>query len=224
MPPRARPRVPGILKLLKRNFWPTYDAEFKESGNAHGGRFGGRLNGCRVDKELRIASGLTQEEIARRGRPDCPRKQRFCQETMALLDHFRVCNWELVRCQLPVYNPARGRRQRGGAMVATSIDAVVLDRTTRKLLALEIKTGYEGYFDMSLGRMAGELSSVGNCPLNQAIMQLIGGMLLAGRCNREHFLPAAGHVLQVYRNIVKDYSLSRVSWLHKARDAITRLL
>jgi hypothetical protein len=101
---------------------------------------------------------------------------------------------------------------------------VVLDHNTNKLLALEIKTGYENYFDLSLGRMRAPLGAIGNCPLNQAIMQLVGGMLLAGRCNREHFLPASGHVLQVYRNVVKDYSLARVNWLHTARDAITRLL
>ncbi len=174
----------------------------------------GQSLGIRVDHELKLASGLTQREIALRS-------HEFLPQTNAILEYFRNKRWEMVRCQFPVYNPpTRARR----AWVATSIDVVVQDLRTRRLLALEIKTGYDGYFNNSPGQMTGRLSFLGNCPLHQAILQLVAGMILAGRCGRQQFRRTQGHVLNVVGTTVFDYSLARVPWLDRAWAAVERLL
>lgn len=212
---RSAPTAPGAIQLLRRHFFPTYEENRRALGSAGGNRFGHR-RGIRVDNELARFLRMTERQSL-----DAQQSGDFCQETCAILRYFRRKRWILVECQSRV----RNRGGRGRRLLQTWIDCVVYDADHGIHRAIEIKTGYANYFTQSLSRMSEPLSNVGDCPLHQAILQLITGMILSTQSTRGRVFRAdAGYVLHVVGDEVRPYSLSAVPWLNTAREAIAALL
>jgi len=92
--------------------------------------------------------------------------------TRKLLDQFKVWGWRPKVGQLVVADTVYNSR------LATALDLVMIDATGAEV-AVEIKSGYHGYWDQGSDFLNAPLATVRNCPLNHAQLQLAMGVVLA---------------------------------------------
>src|SRR5687767_797339 len=72
--------------------------------------------------------------------------------------------WVPLKAELPVYELEYGR--------VTAIDLIVYDTINRRITLVEVKTGYEGYFEKGEKQMKLGIR-MSNSALNQAKIQLV---------------------------------------------------
>ena len=93
--------------------------------------------------------------------------------TIRILNLFITKGWVPVMSELPIYNE--------DWRTATSIDLIVVELTTSKIIVIEIKTGYEEeeYGEHPTDKvMRTPMNHVINCPKNRHVMQLLGMLIM----------------------------------------------
>jgi hypothetical protein len=178
----------GITAVMKEKFFPDYvfrhatggpvlDKTGKVGAVTKKGRGGGMARGRQVDNEVQrwiqgIAQGDAQgtapfkprqgvrASIGSKGVKGAQPLHPFSRAFIALTERLRLT---------PVSTQVVVRDER--CNIATLVDAVFLN-TKGRVVLVELKTGFEGYNDVSTGRMRGEFSHLSNAPANQHKVQL----------------------------------------------------
>jgi hypothetical protein len=191
----------GITAVMKEKFFPDYvyrhatggpvvDRTGKVGAVTKKGRGGGMARGRQVDNEIqRWVKGTVEghdnhhssEETVPTIKPPgglrnvkCPKKVKvkgegarpwpsfhpFSRAFIALTERLRLT---------PVATQVVVRDER--CNIATLVDAIFLNPKGR-VVVVELKTGFEGYNDVSTGRMHAEFAHLTNAPANQHKVQL----------------------------------------------------
>lgn len=167
-----------------------------------GGTVFGRFIGSRVDREISAwASSL--------GQLKCNEKDNkpFHAYTQRLIQKFKEWGWKPVQGQYCVGTLSTG--------VGTAIDLLMRDREGR-LVAVELKCGFDGYFQTPVAMMKPPFQKIPCCPLNRARMQLLFGYALL--LLSSNLRPASLYVINVNKSEIDAYKVegSSVGHLSKA--------
>jgi hypothetical protein len=149
----------GANKVLKEHYYPNYTVPRSVGG---GGLHAGLHRGQAVDRQISAWAAHKGAALPRRMHP----------YTKKLLDAFREWGWKPLYGQFVVYDQTHGSR------LGTALDLVMVDND-RRVIAIELKAGYHGYWTREQGQLAGNLAHIGSCPRNHAMLQLAMGCLLA---------------------------------------------
>jgi hypothetical protein len=158
----------GLLPSLKRTFWPESDTKklskrgCKQNGGR--GRFYGSIRGTEVHEQLADYIECDLRHFTRRH----PKKHGYTERLLNFIRY--TMRWTPLCAEFPVFCEALG--------IGTAIDLICYAPTTQKVVLVEIKTGYAGYFTESDGPMHHALSHLRCSPQCQAAVQLLGGALL----------------------------------------------
>ena len=184
----------GLLPTLGYIYWPDFDAKeitkkqktYTRGGRKKGrglkdkkvfpsqkekkkGRFYGIIKGSEVHEEIQDFIELDKNAFTKKH----PIIHEF---TRRILLFISARGWIPFISEFKTFDE--------DLRIATSIDLVCLDVATGKLIFLEFKTGYEGYFDRYTGYMRGALNKLTNSPSNQAHIQLITSVLITMKSHR----------------------------------------
>lgn len=177
-------RLKGIRSLLADWYWPHTP---KQKGG--GCRFGQRI-GRQVDRELTTwvkEGGYLPKSVH--------------PYTTKLVSFFQEMKWRPVAAQYVVGGVAFGS-------IGTALD-LVMRNAENELLILEIKCGFDGYWQEAKDDMKG-LSKVANTPCHQAMAQLLFGHLLLIRT--QPLRPKHAYVVNVNKTGVRTYSAKECEW------------
>jgi hypothetical protein len=186
----ANIKLKGIRPLLQEWFWPDEDKR-----KVSGGCWNGQEIGRRVDREVSNwakypSSDRTSETLL---------SSRVHPYTKKLIRAFVLWKWTPVTSQLIVAS-----KKLGG--IATAIDLVFRDDLGR-LIFVELKSGFDGYFEESHGSFSFPFQDVSNTPLHQAMAQLLFGYLLYKESGQD--LPALAYVVNVNKGEVSRYLIDQ---------------
>lgn len=195
---KGRPELyGGMLPALRDAFWYDFDvkkamrtarrAGVRKTRSHNKGRHYGSIRGTETHQQLQDLVELDQVAFRRRH----PVIHEYTRQIM----HFILRQkWRPLVAE---FNLADRTLKR-----ATAIDMVLLNEQD-KLVFLEFKTGYAGYFKAASGQMHGALSELDNSPYSQAHAQLMASVLLLAK---SHGLKASE--LEMYVVLVNDEMLS----------------
>ena len=153
----------GITSIIRIKYFPEYvyragpamvDTTGKPGAVKQKGRGGGLARGRLVDNEIQQWIQGTTPKGAK------PQLHPFSRAFIALTQRLRLT---------PVATQVVVRDER--CNIATLVDAVFLNAVGRTVV-IELKTGLEGYNDVSTGRMRAEFAHLTNSPANQHKVQL----------------------------------------------------
>ena len=173
----------GITAVMKGKFFPDYvyrhaigapvlDKIGKVGATTKRGRGGGMARGRQVDNEIQrwIQEGDAQGAVPLKPHRSVrgskvpkgpqPLLHPFSRAFIALTERLRLT---------PVASQVVVRDEQ--CNIATLVDAVFLNAKGR-VVVVELKTGFEGYNDVSTGRMLAEFAHLSNAPANQHKVQL----------------------------------------------------
>ena len=170
----------GITAVMKGKFFPDYvyrhaigapvlDKTGKVGATTKRGRGGGMARGRQVDNE--IQRWIQEGDDAQGAVPLKNKKIKIPKGAQPLLHPFSrafIALTERLRLT-PVASQVVVRDER--CNIATLVDAVFLNAKGR-VVVVELKTGFEGYNDVSTGRMLAEFAHLSNAPANQHKVQL----------------------------------------------------
>lgn len=169
----------GLTKRLKATFWPhtnddpRYRLVRKQRKQQHRTcPTWGKKHGDIVHKELELYTKYMIRE------PDPAAFKRRCPDpdpcTVRVIGVFQKKGWYPILAEHPIFDEDLG--------IATAIDLLVVDIENHKLIALELKTGYEdGEYDapaLQQPEMAPPLHGVPNSPLQRALVQLVACLMI----------------------------------------------
>jgi len=163
----------GITAVMKEKFFPDYvfrhaigapvlDKTGRVGATTKRGRKGGMARGRQVDNEIQrwIQEGDVPLKNKKHKVPFHGELHPFSRAFIALTERLRLT---------PVASQVVVRDER--CNIATLVDAVFLNAKGR-VVVVELKTGFEGYNDVSTGRMLAEFAHLSNAPANQHKVQL----------------------------------------------------
>lgn len=206
-------QLPGVHASLRRRFYPhgarhqARVSHARASCSRHGA-----AHGARVHLEVQRYT-----EHGTRPHFECARWVRECLGgeldvcTVRVLDLCARRGWLPVRSEWVVYDHA--------LRVCTAIDLVVLDTHHHRLLALELKTGYEGAefarevprTDGSNARLAPPFDAHADSALHRAALQLATTMAM---CHHRYSVTFdAGYVVHVCPHRGETLLWELPSWL-----------
>jgi hypothetical protein len=185
----------GLLPRLKSTFWPHSNAYKQMAGGGGGagiqkrskrrkggGKYGGRIKGTEVHKQLRDFVVLDKKNFKKNHKKLHP----YCQRILSTI--VNDMKWQPFLPEFDIY--AEELR------IGTSVDMICLDEKGH-LILLEFKTGYKDYFENDDGTMMlRSLSGMRNTPLNQATCQLVSAAMIL---NRKYQIPLSFMHLYVIR-------------------------
>ena len=187
----------GLLPPLRDTFWYDFDIKkamksARKAGvrktRSHGkGRHYGSIRGTETHEQLQDMVELDQAAFRRRH----PVIHEYTRQIMHFIMRQR---WRPLAAEFHLCDPA--------LRIATSIDMILLSEQD-KLVFLEFKTGYAGYFKAASGMMHGALSELDNSHYSQAHVQLMSSVMLLAK---SHGLQSSE--LEMYVVLVNDEMLS----------------
>jgi len=232
----------GLLPTLSYLYWPDFDVKditkrkktygrpgrkrngggmkekkiFPSQKEKKRGRFYGRIKGEEVHEELQDFIELDKKTFLKKH----PVIHEF---TKRILLFIRQQNWIPFISEFMVFDE--------DIRVGTAIDLVCLDIATGKVIFLEFKTGYEGYFDRYTSYMRKSLSKLTNSPSNQAHIQLITSVLITMKSHRitvdefEMYVIRVDNTCLSPHKVSNDYLSSKAkkiySDIHEYRNGVT---
>jgi hypothetical protein len=192
-------RLRGLLAPLRDTFWHDFDIKLamkrakragvcKPQRSAKGkGRFFGSIRGSETHQQLQDFVELDRAAFRKRH----PVIHAYTRRILRfVLDQ----QWRPLLAEFDLYDAELG--------IGTSVDMVCLTAAGR-LVFLEFKTGYAGYFKAASGAMHGALADLDNSPYHQAHVQLMTSVLLLAK---SHGLRAQD--VEMYVILVNDAVLS----------------
>lgn len=237
----------GLLPTLSHIYWPDFDAKeitkkqktYTKPGRKRGrkglqennkkgfptsqkekkrGRFYGIIKGSEVHEEIQDFIDLDKKSFLKKH----PVIHDFTRRILLFISER---NWIPFISEFMVFDE--------DIRVATSIDLVCLDIATGKVIFLEFKTGYEGYFDRFTGYMRKSLSKLTNSPFNQAHVQLITSVLITMKSHRISVDEFEMYVIRVDNTCLSPNKISNkylsnkatkiYADLHEYRNSVTTL-
>lgn len=183
-------KLKGIRSLLQEWYWPE-----EEKKNLKGGSRGGKRTGSQVDREL--------TQWTREGRYEFLPTRKIHPYTTKLINAFKAWGWRPVSAQHPVGTKAFGS-------VATAIDLIVKNEQG-DIILVEIKCGYDGYWEKPNGQFAAPFADIPNTPCGQAMAQLIFGHFLLTR-TQPHIVPKFAYVVNANKSGVTRHAASTFEW------------
>lgn len=197
-------KLKGITDGLDQCFWPEYrlkvsptterdrlESEFTFGRQIHAyGPDGGQRRGSIIHRELKVHADMKRasDEEWTRYKQQCHEKE-LAEWTLMVLGQLEANGLHLMFSELCV-----GDRENG---LATAIDMVCVDEENRWHL-VELKTGYANVFTEHCSTLTRVDRVMGDCPLNQAKIQLAITRHLFDKTFPE--VPIGGmHVLNVNR-------------------------
>jgi hypothetical protein len=242
----------GITKLLGKTFYPDYaytlaGGSFPVKGVAASGGSGGHRfkkprpttsskpsladaqerglrKGTAVDNELRGAAlvinaqGLTVSQYLAftKRAPGKPHRVTLHPHTRRILQGLVAYGWHLVACQLPVSS--------GGTRIATLVDMLCFDTTTKRMVVVEVKTGFRNYYHRGNAAMKAPFQAKSNAPYSQHQLQLALTKFLFMRTFRYADVHVDAAVLRVDEAGLTRYVLEGWAVTTAATAAIVALL
>ncbi len=234
----------GLLPTLAIIYWPDFDinevtrkqktyVSKKGGGRRKGikntkkifpvsqkekkrGRFYGVIRGDEVHNEIQDFIDLDRNAFTKKH----PEIHDFTKRILLFISDRK---WLPFLTEFPVFDE--------DIRMATSIDLVCLDIVTGKVIFLEFKTGYAGYFDKYNAYMRKSLSKLTNSPSNQAHIQLITSVLITMKSHRISVDEFEMYVIRVDdmclspHKVSNDYLSNKAkkiySDLHEYRNSVT---
>jgi len=161
----------GVHAFLEEHVFQNHFAGSDCSGDQHSGAL---RNAKAIAKGRAVDHGLKQHvDWARRRGPAPQTKEPYVKRLVRQFAHW---GWRLLESQLPVL-------VRDWSLL-TRLDLVVFDTRLRKLMVVEIKTGYEGRFTKPHGTFRSPFKHVPNSPVNQARAQAVLSLAMTRRDGR----------------------------------------
>ncbi len=199
----------GLLPALKKAFWPNTDffstmaavSYQKKNGLSsvnkqktppphNKGRHFGLIRGSEVHQQLEDFILLDEKNFKKKHTTLHPWTKRIL---LFILDR----DWQPLESEFNIFDK--------DIKVGTSIDMVCVDKKTGKLIILEFKTGYSGYFDIADGFMEYPLNYVPNTARDRAMLQLGFAMLFLIKHHRITFMD--GYVIRLDSDKLECYSI-----------------
>ncbi len=169
--------VAGLLPVLKECFWKDFDPTkiipYSSGGNGSGGnrishgkgKFYGSIRGTVIHEQI--------HDYILFDMPNFLKKYSKVHEwTDKIMKAIRSNGWKPIISEFDVYDAS--------IQMATSIDIVCVEKDTGKIICIELKTGYKGYFDKRDNNnplMSGCLRRIPLTIKNCASVQLATSML-----------------------------------------------
>ncbi len=178
----------GVRPLLCEWYWPQ--EEEQKGANCGGGTLFGLSTGRRVDREISDWARNYQSFLH-----DPSRVFTLHKYTQKLISAFEVWEWTPLKGQYVV-----GARNWGNA--GTAID-LIMETADHKVIIVEVKCGYDGYWQKPSGKLAAPLSHIDNTPLIQATAQLLFGYFLLVKTTQHR--PSLSYVVNVNKDEVMRY-------------------
>ncbi len=221
----------GLLPTLSYIYWPDFDVKevtkkektYSRGGKRKGmktkkvfpsqkekkrGRFYGIIKGSEVHTEIQDFIELDKNAFTKKH----PVIHEF---TRRILLFINKRGWIPFISEFKTFDE--------DLRIATSIDLVCLDIVTGKLIFLEFKTGYEGYFDRYTGYMRNSLNKLTNSPSNQAHIQLITSVLITMKSHRISVDEFEMYVIRVDNTCLSPHKVSNDYLSSKAKKIYTDL-
>ncbi len=148
-------RLRGLTDGLRSTYWPTYRYKGKDPGvtnGAGGGKRAGMARGTAVDAEL---ARLT--ESAHRGER-AAKPSTYATRALAALERLGL-------------EPCVPQVAVAAAPIGTAVDLLCADQEG-KPVCVELKCGFDGYFDRGCGPMRNEMRAFLDSPRWQHMLQL----------------------------------------------------
>lgn len=190
-------RCTGLLPRIRDAFFPDFDikkairsarrAGVRKTASHGKGRHYGSIRGTETHEQLRALVELDRVAFRRR----YPVIHEYTRQIM----HFIMRqNWRPLVAEFALADEA--------LRLGTAFDMVCLSAED-KLVFLEFKTGYDGYFKAASGPMHGALAELDNSHYSQAHVQLMTAVMLLAKSHG--LLPSE---LEMYVVLVNDTMLS----------------
>lgn len=171
---------------LKRWFWENYDhrsaAKNRERGDddaprlRYVGRQTARVMGRHLGTQIHAELADYTSKITKRmdvATFNTKHPKGLLSASKRATKHIKALGWKLWFAELPVYDPSLSKNR-----WATEIDLVAYDPANKRVVLIEVKTGYNNKtFSTPSGPMTGKML-LNNSPLNQAKVQLVASALL----------------------------------------------
>lgn len=196
-------RIPlkGVRPLLEEWFFQT---EARASApTPRGGQWRGQDIGRQVDQEISSWAKCPKKFVASTAHA----------YTRNLIAAFRTWGWKPVTGQLCIGSLS--------FTVGTAIDLVFLN-TDQQMIIVELKCGFDGYWQTPTGMMLAPLDDVPNSPLHQATVQLLFGELLMNLTTRHR--PVHAWVVLANGLGVTRFNAHRVPFVRTLSDHLMHRL
>ncbi len=185
--------VRGLVPVLKKNFWSKYEyipPKYKTRKTEIKNRFDGLLRGDLVHRQIETYVNRGVSEI---------KKEEIHPFTKKAIIAMREWKWKPIIAELPIYDPI--------LKIATKIDLICLDKDDNIVL-VEWKCGMDNYLCQGNTVMDGPLSkSFSNCPLNQALLQLLFTKMIVQK--NYNIIPKKAYVVQIHSDGINPFSLPK---------------
>ena len=158
------------------------------------GRFYGVMRGTEVHREIQDFIELDQKNFLKRH----PCIHFYTRQILAFV--IEKMHWRPFKSEFDIFDEKLG--------IGTSIDLICLGEND-KLICIEIKSGYAGYFENNDGYMDNSLSNLTNSPRNQAYIQLITSCLMLIKNHHLTLNDIELYVIRVDDNNLSHYKISK---------------